>query len=155
MAGKPKQKDSSVPNPAQWKEGLSDFQTTVALMKRMGSKNGYSPIPPPHHQWQRRKGNPPLYRIWSWLCDHTILWGHRSEYAVNKDGQELHIEHIAKDLAMDEGNVRRDWKEGVERGLWRNGTKAEGPAGSFILTATSPFRPKAKIKRTKRSVQTF
>jgi len=118
--------------PLEWKRGLSDYQVVTKLMARMGGKKGFNPIPPPQHQWQRGKGEPPLYRLWSWMCDHTIHWGHRSEYAVNKEGQELHIEHAAKDLGMDAGNVRDAWRQGCERGLWRNGNKEEGKRKLYL-----------------------
>jgi hypothetical protein len=118
--------------PFKWAEGLSDFQVVMALMKRMGSKSGFSPIPPSQHQWQRAKGEPPLYRMWSWMCDHTIFWGRRCEFAVNVLREVRTIEDVAEDLGMDEGNAYRTWREGVEKGLWRNGTKAEGQRRLYL-----------------------
>jgi hypothetical protein len=120
------------PEQGNWKQGLSDYQVVTALMKRMGSKKGFDPMPPDQHSWQMSKGEPPLHRIWSWLCAHTIHWGHRNEYAVSVHGEELHIEHLAKDLEMDERNAGMYWREGIEKGLWRYGTKAEGRRKLFL-----------------------
>jgi hypothetical protein len=110
----------------------NDYQQAVTLMKEMGSKRGFDPIPPDQHAWVMAKDQPPLQRLWGWMCAKTIHWGHRSPYAVTKGGEELHIEHAAADLDMDEGNMRRAWREGKERGLWRNGSKAEGPRKLYL-----------------------
>jgi len=119
----------------------------VALVKRMGSKRGYSPIPPDQHHWQSFAGEPPLYRIWAWLCDHTLAWGHRCEYAVDKNGNELHLEHIAAELDMDIANVYRYWDEGAKRGIWRGGKKTEGERRLFLCgSVAEPATEEAKKK---------
>ncbi len=123
--------------PAQT-EGKSDHQRVVELMKEMGSKDGYNPIPPPQHQWQMGKGEAPLHRMWAWMCAHTIAWGHRSPYAVSRDGKELHVEHIAADLEMDEANAYATWRKGVVKGLWRSGAKAEGSRRLFLCGEVRP-----------------
>jgi hypothetical protein len=115
-----------------WKAGLSDYQTVRQLMKRMGGRGDYDPLPPDQHKWQRRKGEPPLHRAWSWMCRHTIHWGARNEYAITTTGDELHIEHMAKDLDMDVANAYKAWKEGLALGLWRNGTKEEGRRRRYL-----------------------
>lgn len=116
-------------------QGASDISE---LMQQMGSKDGFSPIPPTQHRWQIGATEPPLYRVWSWMCAHTIDWGHRSPFAVDKTGRELHLEHIAADLDMDEANVRQRWKEGFEKGLWRNGSKEEGTRKLFLCGNVPP-----------------
>lgn len=109
-----------------------DQQTVSGLMKRMGSKSGYDPLPPTQHKWQACRWNPPLNRMWSWMVRNTVGWGHRCEYAVNKEHQELHLEHLAQDLEMDISNARKVWDAGVEMGLWRNGDKAEGKRKLYL-----------------------
>lgn len=116
----------------------TDFQEAYALMKAMGSTSGFDPIPPDQHKWQMAAGEDPLHRIWSWLCAHTIHWGHRSPYAISKEGDELHLENIATDLGMDEANVRRYWREGLEKGIWRGGTRAEGTRRLYLAGKTPP-----------------
>jgi len=98
---------------------------TVQLMKRMGVKgHPYDPLPPDQHRWQRGAGEAPLHRVWSWMVEHTVGFHARREYAVNSEGRELHMEHMAKDLEIELANCYRVWKEGVEKGLWRNGEGA-------------------------------
>jgi hypothetical protein len=109
------------------RKGSNDHFEAYELMKKMGSKNGYSPMPPDQHRWQMGKGEAPLHRIWAWLACHTIAWGHRQDgYAIGKDGRELHMEHLAADLEMDTSNCYRTWKQGLAMGVWRNGTAEEG-----------------------------
>jgi hypothetical protein len=87
------------------------------LMEQMGSRS-WNPMPPKQHQWQRGKGWPDVIRLWGWMCDHTIHWGHRSAYAVDIEGHALHIENAAESLKMDEANARRAWRLGRRMGLW-------------------------------------
>lgn len=111
----------------------------VGLMRKMGVKgHPFDPMPPAQHRWQSGKGEPPLYRIWSWMCGHTIHYGYRCEYAVTPDGAELHLEHIATDLEMDVHNVRLVWKEGVAKGLWRNGNKPEERRRMYLCGTVTP-----------------
>lgn len=122
----------------------NDYQEVVELMKRMGSRDGFDPIPPDQHAWAMDEDQPPLNRIWGFMCAHTIHWGHRKEYAISKEDRvELHLEHIAKALGMDEGNVRHYWRIGVERGLWRNGTKAEGSRRLYLCGTVRRTKPAA------------
>jgi hypothetical protein len=108
-----------------------DFLQVRQLMKRMGAPS-FNPMPPDQHRWPQAPGEQPLYRMWSCLCDHTINYGFRSEYAVDANFKALTIEEIAAILGMDEGNARRTWREGVRRGIWRNGTKAEGEQRLYL-----------------------
>jgi hypothetical protein len=81
-------------------------------------------IPPDQYLWQQLQvGVPPLYRLWSWMIDHTMHIGRRSAYAISGEGAELHLANAAEDLGMDEHTIYRYWNEGAKRGLWRNGTK--------------------------------
>lgn len=110
----------------------SDYQSVTKLMKAMGSKTGFDPLPPDQHAWTMREGEPSLYRLWGWMCAHTVHWGHRSPFAISQDGDALHIENAAEDLGMDEANAYRTWREGLRRGLWRNGTKSEGKRRLYL-----------------------
>lgn len=91
----------------------------LTLAKAMGSKRGYDPMPPDQHEWQRAEGEPPLYRLWSWMCGHTIRLGYRSAYAVDAVGKSLGLKDAAKDLDLDLGQLSKVWKQGEEAGLWR------------------------------------
>lgn len=112
--------------------GKSDLQLVRELMKEMGSKNGFDPMPPDQHSWTMRRDRPPLYRLWGWMCAHTIHWGHRTPYATSSQGDTLAIENAAEDLGMDAGNTYRAWREGLQAGLWRNGSKAEGKRRLYL-----------------------
>jgi hypothetical protein len=116
----------------------SDYQRVVDLMKEMGSKHGFDPIPPAQHAWQMGAGEPRLNRVWAWLCAHTIHFGHRTAFAVDREGKELHLEHVAADLGLDDANARAVWREGVQKGLWRNGTKTEGPRKLYLCGEVIP-----------------
>lgn len=104
-------------------------------------------IPPDQHKWQGEAGMPPLIRIWSWLCGHTIHWNgqERSAFAIDKEGHELRLERIADDLDMDAGNVRQYWAEGVKLGLWRNGTKEEGRHRLYLCGEVKPVKEKLEM----------
>lgn len=137
-----------MPDQAKGKGGEAKGEV-VALMRRMGVKgHPFDPMPPQQHRWEwHQKDQPPLYRLRSWLYGHTIAFHHRYEYAVNDQGQELHLEHAAEDLGMDAANVRRAWSDGLTFGLWRNGTKAEGPRKLFLCGEVRPMgEEKAKRK---------
>lgn len=114
------------------KKASNDYKEAVGLMKAMGSTKGFDPIPPDQHAWTMHKDEPPLLRMWGWMCTHTIHWGHRSPFAVNKERHELHLEHIAADLDLDEANARHYWRLGCAKGLWRNGTDEEGRRKMFL-----------------------
>jgi hypothetical protein len=133
----------------------------LTLAKAMGSKRGYDPMPPDQHEWQRTEGEPPLYRLWSWLCAHTIAYGHRSPFAVTemaKDHRDAYIPgsgrprtlaHAAKDLGMDIGQASRVWKDGEERGLWhRDGSRHLYLNGDVSITDVMQANKKAKDDRS-------
>lgn len=103
----------------------------LRLMKAMGSTQGFTPLPPAQHHWQIAMNQPPLYRIWSWMVKHTCHWSAGPEkgspYAVDDEGKELHIEHLAADLFNGNvGNAQAYWREGGKLGLWRKGSKKDG-----------------------------
>jgi hypothetical protein len=104
-------------------------------------------IPPDQHKWQMDSGNPPLHRIWSWLCAHTIHWNgqQRNAWAIDKENNDLFLEHLAKDLwGPGRGNLenaRGYWNEGKARGLWRNGTKEEGRRRLYLCGEVTPVQP--------------
>ena len=117
---------------------MTDHQHNIKLIKQMGSREGYNPIPPDQHRWTRGKKRGPLYRFWGWMCDHTLAYGHRSPYAVDENGSERHIEHAAADLEMDLANAYLYWRKGINLGLWRNGTAAEGKRRMFLCGEVIP-----------------
>jgi hypothetical protein len=117
---------------------MTDHQQIVNLMKQMGSRAGYNPMPPDQHRWTMGKKRGPLYRFWGWMCDHTLSYGHRSPYAVDANGSERHIEHAAADLEMDLANTYAYWRKGINLGLWRNGTAEEGKRRMFLCGEVIP-----------------
>lgn len=117
---------------------MTDHQQNVKLMKQMGSREGYNPMPPDQHRWTMGKKRGPLYRFWGWMCDHTLSYGHRSPYAVDDNGSERHIEHAAADLEMDLANTYFYWRKGINLGIWRNGTAEEGKRRMFLCGEVIP-----------------
>lgn len=91
----------------------------IDLIKAMGSKRGYDPMPPAQYEWQAADSEPPLYRMWSWFCRHTIASGYMSPFAVREDGQAATLKDCAADLGLDLGQVSNLFKMGAEAGLWR------------------------------------
>ncbi len=116
------------------------------LMKAMGAKS-FDPMPPDQHKWQQAKGEPPIHRIWSWLCAHTIHWNgqERSAFAIDKESNDLFIDHLAKDLwgpgDVNLANAKQHWQDGKARGLWRNGTKEEGKRRLYLCGEVIPGKP--------------
>jgi hypothetical protein len=90
----------------------------IRLAKAMGSKRGYDPLPPSQYEWQAAKGEPPLYRMWSWFCSHTIAFGRMSPYAVRADRTPATLKDCARDLQLDLGQVSHLFKYGTAKGLW-------------------------------------
>src|ERR1035441_4630189 len=107
------------------------------LMASMGARS-FDPIPPDQHQWQGAAGEPPIHRMWSFMCAHTIHFGHDSPFAVSSDGHALSIQNLAKSLGMQIQNARMYWRLGCERGLWRHGTKAEGQQRLYLCGKVQP-----------------
>ena len=139
--------------PEEKKPQQSEFQKVRALMKEIGSPSGFDPIPPDQHRWMMDPDVPPFQRMWGWMIGHTMHWGHRSPFAISKEGHELHIEHAAKDLGLDVPNAYREWRKGIARGLWRNGQPEEGPRRMYLTGKVPRFKGESKIKEL--SVQTI
>jgi hypothetical protein len=120
-------------------QSVGEKGAAVSLMRRMGVQgHPFDPMPPDQHRWQRRKGQPELHRLWSWMVGNTAAFGHRCEYAVSDSGHELHIENAAKDLGMDLPNVYRAWRNGVEMGIFRGGTRREGERKMYFCGSVKP-----------------
>lgn len=87
-------------------------------MKAMGSQRGYDPLPPSQHEWQGAEGEPPIHRMWSWFCAHTVTRERMSPFAVRADGTPATLKDVAKDLGMDLGQASNLFKWGQAKGLW-------------------------------------
>jgi hypothetical protein len=112
----------------------SPHEKNIKLVRAMGGTKGYNPMPLDQHAWLMELGQnyPPLMMLWAWMCDKTIQVGHRSPYAVDERGRELRILDAVRDLKTDAGNLRRAWKVGELKGLWRRGTKDEGKRRLYL-----------------------
>jgi len=130
----------------------TEYQKIVALMKEIGSRSGFDPVPPDQHRWMMDADVPPLQRMWGWMIAHTVHWGHRNAFAINQQNDELHIEHAAKDLGMDVPNAYHTWKKGVQRGIWRNGEPSEGPRRMYLTGKVPKFKSEESVEK---SVQTI
>src|SRR3954454_20327661 len=79
------------------------------LMKAMGGRS-WNPIPPDQHKWPMKNTSvPPLFRLWSWMLEHSIRKGRRKGYVCNDHGEAMTIIHAADQLGMDHGGCRRAW----------------------------------------------
>jgi len=134
-------------------ESPSEYQKVRALMKEIGSPDGFDPLPPGQHRWMMDPDVVPLHRMWGWMIGHTVHWGHRSPYAIDKQGQELHIEHVAKDLELELPNAYRYWRQGVERGIWRFGKPSEGVRRLYLTGKVPKF--KRRTEGDEKTVQTI
>jgi len=104
-----------------------------ALMTAVRARRGlWDPLPVDQHKWQNRPGIQPLVRLWSWLFHHTIAYPNSSPYAIDREGNELHIENAAEAIGQSPQNAYATWREGVEMGIWRNGGKREGQRRLYI-----------------------
>jgi len=97
----------------------------IALAKAMGSKRGYAPLPPDQYEWQFAAGEPPLYRLWSWFCQHTVDKNHKSPYARRNDGTPATLQDAAKELGLDLGHVSNLFKIGTQKGIWSRKNRHE------------------------------
>ena len=93
------------------------------LMIAMGAPS-WNPIPPDQTKWQSRY-KVPLFRLWGFMCEHSIRKGRRKGYVCDNNGNPLSIEDAARSLQMDPGFCRRLFREGIAMGLWRRGLKGE------------------------------
>jgi hypothetical protein len=111
-------------------------------MKALGSKGGYfDPIPPDQHAWPMMLATNPginVFRLWSWMCAHTIRKGRRKGYVCDERGRPLSVEDAAVDLKMDPGVCRRAWRDGFALGLWRKGTNAADKRQLFLNAKVVP-----------------
>ncbi|MGO9896460.1 MAG: hypothetical protein ACLPX8_19850 [Bryobacteraceae bacterium] len=123
-------------------------------MEAMGGR-GFTPMPPDQHKWQASPREPVLHRIWSWMCDHTINWGHDSPYAVSSDKDELGLVHMAKDLGVELNNLTNYWRMGEERGLWRKGSKLEGERRLYLNARVPEVHNKQGEQKGNKSVCTY
>lgn len=121
------------------KNGLSDLDR---LMKQIGAKR-FDPIPPDHYMWMMDEDQDPLVRFEGWGLTHTIAYPRRSPYAVNKDGQEQHIEHAAADLGWEIHNARMYLRKSIELGRHRMGTETEGPRRIYLCGSVRQIKPAA------------
>jgi hypothetical protein len=120
------------------KYGPSDIDL---LMKRIGAKR-WDPIPPDQYLWMMGEDQTsPDVRWQGWVLAHTIAWPNRSPYAVNKEGQEQHIEHAAADLGWEIHNARTYCRRGAERGFTRMGTEAEGSRRIYLCGTVRQIKP--------------
>jgi hypothetical protein len=97
----------------------------LELMRKMHAKGGYDPMPTDQHQWQRAKGEPMVNRIWAALCWYTVHIQPKPAhvpivgFATLDDGvTPLMFPDLVKSLDEDQGNVRRGWIDGQQKGLW-------------------------------------
>lgn len=113
-----------LPEPRRKEPTASDV---MACIKRMGGTR-FSPVPTLLHRVLTvLKRCPEVLKLLGWMFDHTVAYPTLCHYAVAivQKGKkevmvEMHIEHAAKDLGMDEANARRAWRHGCRMGLWGN-----------------------------------
>lgn len=150
--GEPRSKSSSSESPKKLAQSdYMEIRSLIAEINNGETADGYNPLPCAQHQWHMDlEGTTPLQRLWGWMVNHTVALGHRTAYATSKrvwdedrqrwvPGHELHISNVVRDLGGDAGNWYRTWRNGVRRGIFRNGTEDEGPERMY-LTGKVPKR---------------
>jgi hypothetical protein len=112
---------------------LQDFAREV------GSTKGTDPIPPDQYLTYQDKRYPPAIRLWAWMLANTIRQGRRKAWAVDEKGNPLNLQRAAADLDMDEGNIRRAWRQlEIENRVRRDGRKLR-ICGDFKLPKPGPL----------------
>jgi hypothetical protein len=129
------------------KEYSSELQASAMdLMKAIKSPDGYEPVPWTQIRYHTGPGHPLKVRLLAHILAHTVRKGHFSPFAIliGKDGErtEMRLENFEKLLGTDMANVRRAWRELVEDGCTRNGSKSEG-AGRLYICGNVP-KPKGE-----------
>lgn len=125
----------SSPKPKSSQESVSSHQQNMRLMEQMGASS-YDPMPPDQHGWLLKQ---PYVsnemRLWSLMLRSTVAFAPgrpRSPYAVDENGEELHIQHMARILDEHESNTRKSWNRLEARGLVRKGTPSEGKKRLYL-----------------------
>src|SRR5262245_2437241 len=68
------------------------------LMKAMGSKKGYSPMPVEQHTVDLYNPNP-VIRLRAWIWSKTLLQGHRCPWCVDEHGFPITLEVAATEFS--------------------------------------------------------
>ena len=105
------------------------------LMRQMGSKKGFDPIPPDQYL-HFLNDRVPLQRMLAYVRAGTIRRGRRSPYCVDEHGQPLTLEQMAATFGWTIGHARKTWAEGEQRGLVRMDDK-----GRLYLCGSVPLPP--------------
>lgn len=121
--------------------------TPAQLMQAMGAK-WWDPMPTDQHQWQQAEGEPPLMRLWSWMCAHTIAHDFRSPCAVRADGKPATLKDASKELSLDLGQVSRLWSRGEQKGLWCRKGRELHLNGGVTLAQVSEANKRRKLDCT-------
>jgi hypothetical protein len=107
----------------------------LELVKKMGSKNGYDPIPPSQYLYFLDDPDP-VQRVVAYIRSKTIRLGHRSPRAVHQDGSTVTIQDMADDcFSRDWANANRAWRQAEAQKL-----VAKGKAGELCLCGNVPSR---------------
>jgi len=74
----------------------ADLQRATDLMKEMGSPHGFDPIPPSQYLYFLDDPDPVQSAV-AWVRSKTIRRGHRRNYAVDQQGNQLTIQDFANE----------------------------------------------------------
>jgi hypothetical protein len=102
--------------------GAQLFTSPVDLMRALGSKEGYDPMPPSQHRFFMDRSQPPMTRVMGLLFASTIHPGKgrkRSTYARDRFGRPMKQKDFCEVLGIDKGNMTTYFKILEEQGRLR------------------------------------
>lgn len=79
------------------------------LMRAIGTKEIWDPFIRSQYRTFVDKRYSPFIRLWAWVASKTL--GNKSDYCIDENGRELHLNDAAADLHMDPAAVRRAWAQ--------------------------------------------
>jgi hypothetical protein len=123
----------------EWNLGATE------LAERMGSKDGYNPIPPSQHRIHRWSKDP-VWQLVGWMYDRTIEYGHRSPHATDDKGRELGITDLANDLGWKVPYASLIFAQAEEKGLVKKDGRRLLLRGDVPLPESPPPKPGKKPK---------
>lgn len=114
----------------------------LELVKQMGSKKGYDPIPPDQYLYFLNSADE-VQRVVAWVRSKTIRLGHRSPWAVTPNAtRPLTKADLARDcFSGNRGNAVTAWTRAEQVGLVFVNEK-----GFLCLNGAVPMPPKRRTK---------
>jgi hypothetical protein len=124
--------------------GSERIDANLELVKQMGSRNGYDPIPPSQYLYFLDDPDP-VQRVVAFIRSRTIRLGHRTPHATESDGTDSTIQSLANVCFNGHwANANRAWQEAQSRKLVYKDRQDR-----LCLSGNVPSRESQRVTRLK------